>query len=362
MKIKTLISSLVALLALGSCTQVAIEPEDLSAPEFIKVDYTITEQLGGYKVVLEAQLSKSGGITDAGFTVGRRVTELYEYHCTLEGNFFRLELINIPDDTNYLFYAWARNSNSELRTKLYDFFLGAIPDPEPEPKPEPEPEPKPEPEPEPEPEPKPEPVLPPSDGVVISDDNFLAYLLTICDANSDKRISNAEAQSVSSMDFCTDNIIYLDGIQYFTKLKSLSAKGSVWKGKLSCEDFSKNSVLSYLDCSYNQIDDMNLPSSLETLICRFNKFETLKLQGCTRLKELDCYGNYLDTIDLSKCTSLERLTCGLNNFTTLDLSYNLNLNYLDLSDCNMLQTVYLSPGQKIKIIIADNSIEFKYKN
>ena len=54
MKIKTLISSLVALLALGSCTQVAIEPEDLSAPEFIKVDYTITEQLGGYKLVLEA--------------------------------------------------------------------------------------------------------------------------------------------------------------------------------------------------------------------------------------------------------------------------------------------------------------------
>ena len=164
------------------------------------------------------------------------------------------------------------------------------------------------------------------------------------------------------MDFCTDNIIYLDGIQYFTKLKSLSAKGSVWKGKLSCEDFSKNSVLSYLDCSYNKIEDMNLPSSLETLICRFNKLETLKLQGCTQLKELDCYGNYLDTIDLSKCTSLERLTCGLNNFTTLDLSYNLNLNYLDLSDCNMLQTVYLSPGQKIKIIIADNSIEFKYKN
>lgn len=164
------------------------------------------------------------------------------------------------------------------------------------------------------------------------------------------------------MDFCTDNIIYLDGIQYFTKLKSLSAKGSVWKGKLSCEDFSKNSVLSYLDCSYNKIEDMNLPSSLETLICRFNKLETLKLQGCTRLKELDCYGNYLDTIDLSKCTRLERLTCGLNNFTTLDLSCNLNLNYLDLSDCNMLQTVYLSPGQKIKIIIADNSIEFKYKN
>ena len=205
-------------------------------------------------------------------------------------------------------------------------------------------------------------MLPPSGGVVISDANFLAYLLSLCDANSDKSISNAEALSVSSMDFCTDNIIYLDGIQYFSNLKSLTARGSIWKGSLICEDFSKNTSLSYLDCSYNLIEDMNLPSSLETLICRFNKLEKLKLQGCTKLKELDCYGNYLDSIDLSKCTSLERLTCGLNSFTTLDLSRNLNLNYLDLSDCTSLKTVYLSRGQRIKEIIADNSIEFKYKD
>ncbi len=217
-------------------------------------------------------------------------------------------------------------------------------------------------EPEPEPEPKPAPVLPPSGGIVITDDNFEAYLLSLCDANGDKAISTAEAQSVKSMDFCTDNIIYLDGIQYFTNLNSLSARGSVWKGRLTCEDFSKNTSLSYLDCSFNQIEDMNLPSGLETLICRFNKLETLKLQGSGKLRKLDCYGNYLDTIDLSKCTSLEEFTCGLNNFTTLDLSCNLKLNYLDLSDCNNLKTVYLSRGQRIKTIIADNSIDFKYKD
>ena len=205
-------------------------------------------------------------------------------------------------------------------------------------------------------------MLPPSGGIVITDDNFEAYLLSLCDANGDKAISTAEAQSVKSMDFCTDNIIYLDGIQYFTNLNSLSARGSVWKGRLTCEDFSKNTSLSYLDCSFNQIEDMNLPSGLETLICRFNKLETLKLQGSGKLRKLDCYGNYLDTIDLSKCTSLEELTCGLNNFTTLDLSCNLKLNYLDLSDCNNLKTVYLSRGQRIKTIIADNSIDFKYKD
>ena len=133
MNFRALISEVLALIIASSCMQVNIEPEDLSAPEFIKVDYSTTEQLGGYKVVLEAHLSKSGGISDAGFMVGRRVTELYEYHCTLEGSVIRLELIGLKEDTNYLFYAWARNSYCELRTKLYDFYLGTKPEPDPDP-------------------------------------------------------------------------------------------------------------------------------------------------------------------------------------------------------------------------------------
>ena len=83
MNFRALISAVLAIIIASSCMQVNIEPEDLSAPEFIKVEYSITEQLGGYKVVLEARLNKSGGISDAGFMVGRRVTELYEYHSTL---------------------------------------------------------------------------------------------------------------------------------------------------------------------------------------------------------------------------------------------------------------------------------------
>lgn len=376
MKLRALISSVAAFLALGSCMQVAIVPEDLSAPEFLNVNYTIVEQLGGDKIILEAQLSKSNGISSAGFTVGRRVTQMYEYPCKVEGNSLRVELHNLPDNTNYLFYAWARNANSELRTRLYDFFVGLKPDPEPTPEPTPEPEPDPEPEPEPapgpdpEPEPSPEPtpdpdpepapVLPPSGGVVISDENFLAYLLSLCDSNGDKTISSAEAQSVTAMDFCSDRIVYLDGIRHFPNLKRLSARGSVWKGSLTCEDLSKNTLLTYLDCSYNKIEDISLPVSLETLICRFNKLESLKLQSSGKLKTLDCYGNYLDTIDLSKCSALEELTCGLNNFTTLDLSKNLRLDYLDLTDCSRLKTVFLSRSHKIKHIIADNSVDFKY--
>ena len=46
MKFRALISSVVALLALGSCMQVAIKPDDLSAPEFVRVDYSITELIG----------------------------------------------------------------------------------------------------------------------------------------------------------------------------------------------------------------------------------------------------------------------------------------------------------------------------
>ena len=45
-----------------------------------------------------------------------------------------------------------------------------------------------------------------------------------------------------------------------------------------------------------------------------------------------------------------------------DVSDNLNLKLLDLSDSPHLKTVYVARGQKIQTIIAENSIEFKYKD
>ena len=80
------------------------------------------------------------------------------------------------------------------------------------------------------------------------------------------------------------------------------------------------------------------------------------------LKKLDCFGNGIVNLNLKPLKSLEELVCGMNSFQTLDVSDNLNLKLLDLSDSPYLKTVYVARGQKIQTIIAENSIEFKYKD
>ena len=107
---------------------------------------------------------------------------------------------------------------------------------------------------------------------------------------------------------------------------------------------------------------MSLPYSLKELNCRFNDMTNLNLNIVTHLKRLDCFGNKLSNLNLAKLQDLEELICGMNGFSTLDVSANSKLKVLDLSDSPFLNTVYVARGQKIETIIAENQINFKFKD
>lgn len=362
---------LISLLAASSCHKQALpSPQEMGAPEFLEVNYSTGESLRGAYISLTAVLSSMEGVINSGFMVGKDETRLSYYSAQRSLNSFSLFLDALPADTEIIFYARIDNGKNEVRSTLQRFRTptknsgggssgssgsggnsgsgsggdsgsgsggdsgGGSPSP-----------------------------LPPPDGnsITVSDPVFLSYLLTLCDTDSDGKISPEEALGVKNVYICTDEVLTLDGVQYFSSLESLECNGSVWNGSLSSLSLSSNTALKYLSCSYNHLKALSIPSSIETLGCRFNYLSGLNLQACPNLKRLDCLGNNLEQLDLSGAAALEELICGMNAFSTLDVSCCPALKLLDLSDSPNLKTVYVAKGQRIETIIADNSIEFKYK-
>jgi hypothetical protein len=93
---------------------------------------------------------------------------------------------------------------------------------------------------------------------------------------------------------------------------------------LTTLDVTKNSALTYLSCTDNKLTTLYVTNnkSLEWIICSGNQLTSLDVSGCSALKSLACYDNQLSTLNLSGCSALEQLSCQSNQFTTLDLSEN----------------------------------------
>lgn len=334
---------------LASCQHKEDAAWEFKAPEFTFVgSNTSTYPNGVRSVSLSASLSSVKGIVLAGFMFGSNEASMEFYSCPIEGNGFSLAVSNLAKSKKYCFYAVVGNGRNQLRTPM-QYFTSSSNDKGESGESRPTPD-----------NPWIQPP-PPGVGITVSDKNFLDYLLSICDSDKDGAISVEEATAPQSIEVCTDEILTLDGIAYFSSLNTLKCDGSVWKGMLSGLALASNSKLEDLSCSYNQIEEISLPSSLKKLVCRFNKLSCLNTEDIPLLVSLDCYGNAFGKLELSNLHDLEELTCGLNSFTTLDISSNLKLKYLDLRDATNLKTVYVARGQRIETIIADNSIDFKYK-
>ena len=126
------------------------------------------------------------------------------------------------------------------------------------------------------------------------DANFESFCVNNYDTNGDGAVSFDEAQGVTNMVVCTDEITSLGGIEHFLNLQSLTCSGKTsdsefgGSGKLSSIELSHNVRLNYLDCSNNQL-------------------QTLDLNDCQTLSTVKCSGNPLLYIDISQNDSIETL-------------------------------------------------------
>lgn len=394
------------LLAGTSCMQNTLPPQELTAPEFTSINCRVSESSDNNIATLTAELNSSNGIERSGFMFGKNEAHLKFVQAPISDCILATEISDLePGD--YLYYATVSNGRNSVRTKMLSFTVKKTPESSITTTPpdggdsqgggdnqggsdssiitppagdgdgtnppagdgdgeETTP-------------PAGDGTTPPAGGgsgtddsgnsggfdtsnakLPISDDGFFAYLLDNFDANNDGYITKGEADAATEIEVCTDAIKTLDGIQYFGNLERLICKGSTSRGALTAL-VVPNANLKVLDCSYNNLTDLAIPSSLIELNCRYNELHYVNIPKCD-IKKLDIFGNYITTLNLYMLKDLEELVCGMNSIRALDVSQNLKLKKLDCSDSPLLDSIYVSRNHKIDEIIAENRIVITYKD
>ena len=240
---------------------------------------------------------------------------------------------------------------------------------------------------DPQPQTPPEPQQPEGQ-VDIPDSTFRAWILWNYDSNKDGVLDQGEAASVTKIEFSTENVTTLDGIQYFPNLTYLHAQGiRDWDndknlGKLTELDLSGNPKLQHIHLIYNNIKTLKLAEcpDLDYLCIDYNEVTELDVKGFHHMTLLQVSYNQLKTIDVSGLDILDEFHCADNPLETitlsnpklvsfrcagtlikeLDLSKCPKINNLDCSNCPNLTTIKIAKGQVIGNITKDDKAKFEY--
>lgn len=112
---------LFATLALSGCLDKTASPQEYEVPEFVEVKSEVSRVSGEDVVQLTAVLSNSSGVEQSGFSFGKSLSDMLKMNAPLSKNSFTLQMSGLQADTEYRFYAWAGNGNSEIRSSLLVF-------------------------------------------------------------------------------------------------------------------------------------------------------------------------------------------------------------------------------------------------
>ena len=139
-------------------------------------------------------------------------------------------------------------------------------------------------------------------------------------AGSDGILTAEELSSVASLYITTSGglIKSLVGVEYFTSLKEVTVPNHL----IVNLDLTKNTELTYINCSYNRLTDLKVSglSKVKTLFCEFNYLEQLDLTGLTELTIIYCRHNLLKSLDLSTNTKVIFIETFDNQLTSIDVS------------------------------------------
>jgi hypothetical protein len=150
--------------------------------------------------------------------------------------------------------------------------------------------------------------------------SFETFLLREFDKNHDGILSTEEALAVRKMTVHTDSIPSINHLERFQNLDTLTCRP---------HRMTYKSLLKELD-----------------------------LSGNPAMRYLNAIRNDMETISFPKDSELRFVNIGFNNFVTLDLSTLLKAEYVNLTGCHRLKTVYLAKGQSIRLT-TDSSSSFK---
>ena len=137
----------------------------------------------------------------------------------------------------------------------------------------------------------------------------------------------------------------LQGIEYFESLTGLDCSYN----QLTELDVSRNTELTALRCGYNQLTELDVSrnTKLMDFRCDSNELTSLDVSRNTALTDLFCDSNELTSLDVSRNTALTALYCDRNPLTTLDLSQNTAL--MDLG-CSSIQLTELDVSRNTALM------------
>lgn len=181
----------------------------------------------------------------------------------------------------------------------------------------------------------------------ISNNVNLKYLS--CNDNEISKIDLSNNTALESLDCSANKLVQLD-VSKNTMLNSLHCNslkvnydGSIdeSRGKLKSIDITNNVALEYLDCSYNELANIDLAKNknLVSIQCDNNNFTNLDISKNVALENLNCSYNTLLSLDVSNNIKLDALYCNQNYLKSLDISKNTNLQYFNCS-YNEIKTLY----------------------
>ena len=230
----------------------------------------------------------------------------------------------------------------------------------------------------------------PEGRVDIPDSTFRAWILWNYDSNKDVIMDQDEAASVTKIEFSTENVTTLDGIQYFPNLTYLHAQGiRDWDndknlGKLTELDLSGNPKLQHIHLIYNNIKTLKLAECpdldylcidynevteldvkgfhhMTLLQVSYNKLKTIDVSGLDELTEFDCDSNPIETITLFNA-KLESFRCAGTLVKELDFTRCPKINIVDCLNCKNLTTIKLAKGQVVGNVRKEETVKIVYGN
>ena len=180
---------------------------------------------------------------------------------------------------------------------------------------------------------------------------------------TDGRVLTSNIQTVKSLTVDTRVISDLTGIEDFTALETLSAKGAIYyyptaesDGLLKTLNLSKNINLTSLDCSVNKLTSLDISTNtkLNYLNCSGNKIALINLANNPNLQIATVDNNLISTIDISKNQSLTSFSCAYTKITSFDPSKNPGLRLLNVNG-NKLPSLDISNNSYLYALYCDGN-------
>ncbi len=159
---------------------------------------------------------------------------------------------------------------------------------------------------------------------VINDPNFEDALIQLgLDNVLDGQVATKNIEGVTDLDISRKNIISLVGLSDFSSLENLNCSYN----SLKFIDLPSNHKLKTLNCSNNKIEnfyDQNWDSKIESINISNNLITDINTEDYNSLKKIICFNNKITELDLAYNRKLEVLICNNNSLQSIDLRNNNN--------------------------------------